>query len=587
MTRRVQERLILTTLLSAGAIVFFLGITWGVPSRRIDPYLFGSADKAWSGAEIVAAGGPWKPDPNRAADAAQGPAADRSKIVWLNQTREQQAKITERYRLYSCQPDEMVTFRALSGMHGGNFDPRMYQYGGLWIYPVGALLKVASIAGIVEVTPNFQTYLDRPEAFARFYIVARAYSAFWGLLGIIAVFHLAKRFSDRPIVPAAAAAACFLLMPVIINGAHEAKPHLAGAVLTLFAVLAATKYAETGIRKWWMITGILCGLAAGMVLSAAVALVVIPLMTLLRALSWNDRAKITAAAGGLALFVYCITNPYVPINLIRNPAVLKQNLSALSQAKAIIGKESDIGAIQNARRLIIEGASMVGGVTGIIGLLFMIVNHSWWRNVRWRNATLLLGVPAALILIRFTMLAGGKQGEFGRFFILPDVALVILAVVVASNIGWGKKIEAVILGLLVMIAGFQGLAYQAGFLQDARGDSSSRMIAAQRIAALWNSGARTLAVHADVAPYCLPPVDVTGWKILLLPEGGLVMHDKDWPDLLVSPVDEIGIEGDVEGTPYRRIFVTGNWPWIKTRISWADKPFEILIKRAMIAPAKP
>lgn len=586
MTRRVQERLILTVLLGAGAIVFFFGINWGLPSRRIDPYLFGGAHKAWGGAEIVAAGGAWKPDENRASDAAQGPATDRSKIAWLNQTPEQQAKLIERYRLYSWQPDEMVTFRALSGMHGGNFDPRMYQYGGLWIYPVGALLKFASLAGVVEVTPNFQTYLDRPEAFARFYIIARGYSACWGLLGIIAVFHLAKRFSDGLIVPATAAA-CFLLMPVIVNGAHEAKPHLAGAVLVLLAVLAATKYAETGVRKWWIIAGILCGLAAAMVLSAAVALVLIPLMTLLRAASWKARAKIAAAAGGLALLAYCITNPYVPINLLKDPAILKQNLSALSQAKAIVGKESDIGAIQNTRRLIIEGASMVGGVTGIIGLLFMIVNHAWWRNVRWRNVTLLLGVPAALILIRFTMLAAGKSGEFGRFFILPDVALVTLAVVIASRIGWGKRFEAVIMILLVMVAGFQGLAYLTGFLQDARGDSSSRMAAAQRIQSFWNTGARTLAVHAEPAPYCLPPVDVTRWKMLLLPEGGLVMHEKDWPDLIVSPVDEIGIEGDVEGTPYRRIFVTGNWPWIKTRISWADKPFEILVKRAMIAPAKP
>ena len=50
------------------------------------------------------------------------------------------ARILRRYKLYSFQPDEMNTFRALAEMHPDamQFDPRLYQYGGLWIYPVGA-----------------------------------------------------------------------------------------------------------------------------------------------------------------------------------------------------------------------------------------------------------------------------------------------------------------------------------------------------------------------------------------------------------------------------------------------------------------
>jgi len=118
-------------------------------------------------------GASWSPDPNRPADAASGPALDRQRMVELNQTDQQKAKIVRQYRLYSAQPDEMVTFMSLAGMRGGSFDPRMYQYGGLWIYPVGAMLKVASIAGLVTVKPDLNYYLDRPEEFGRFYRVAR------------------------------------------------------------------------------------------------------------------------------------------------------------------------------------------------------------------------------------------------------------------------------------------------------------------------------------------------------------------------------------------------------------------------------
>src|SRR5260221_14715495 len=113
----------------------------------------------------------------------------------------------------------MVTFKALAGMKASRFDPRMYQYGGLWIYPVGALLKVADRLGLVTVRPDFNYYLDRPEEFGRFYVVARVYSGLWGLVGVWGVFALVRRFSNRLIVPATAAA-CFIFLPIVINGAH-------------------------------------------------------------------------------------------------------------------------------------------------------------------------------------------------------------------------------------------------------------------------------------------------------------------------------------------------------------------------------
>ena len=53
-------------------------------------------------------------------------------------------------------------------------------------------------------------------------------------------------------------------MPVVVNAAHEAKPHLPGAVLMLLAVLSATNYVRTGRRRYWLGAGALCGAAFGM-----------------------------------------------------------------------------------------------------------------------------------------------------------------------------------------------------------------------------------------------------------------------------------------------------------------------------------
>ena len=190
---RTGKMLILIAIFLIGVAAFFTGIDWGLPSRDSDQFLF-SSHKPWTGAQIMALAGDWDQSAGRGADIAMHLLANRDRPIVLNDTDEKRAEIVRRYRLYSAQPDEMITFRSLSGMKPSQLklDPRMYQYGGLWIYPVGGMLKLASIFHRVQLRTDLAFYLDHPEAFARFYVVARAYSALWGLLGIAVVFALAR-----------------------------------------------------------------------------------------------------------------------------------------------------------------------------------------------------------------------------------------------------------------------------------------------------------------------------------------------------------------------------------------------------------
>jgi hypothetical protein len=92
---------------------------------------------------------------------------------------------------------------------------------------------------------------------------------------------------------------------------------------------------------------------------------------------------------------------------------------------------------------------------------------------------------------------------------------------------------------------------------------------------------------AEPAPYCLPPVDATSWRMLLLPADDQTPAGAEAPDVIVRAVDEMGRGGDVAGTPYRRIYYGGSRQWVKRRIRWADKPFELLIRRELIDDRKP
>ena len=171
---------------------FLVGINWGLPSRRADPFLFGPDRPPWTGKQILQLTGDSHADADRGADVDANPIVARDTPIVLNDT-DPKHEIVRRYRLYSYQPDEMITFNALRQMNPaqGRLDPRLYQYGGLWVYPVGGMLKLASLLRLVELRADVAYYLDQPEAFARFYVVAHLYSAaLWGSVGAWVVYRL-------------------------------------------------------------------------------------------------------------------------------------------------------------------------------------------------------------------------------------------------------------------------------------------------------------------------------------------------------------------------------------------------------------
>ena len=553
---------------------FLLGINWGLPSRRADAYLFGAGRQPWTGAQIMELLPGTGFDSDRGADVDDNPIDDRARPVALNKTDAQRAEIVRRYRLFSYQPDEVITMMSLSGMRPGEgkLDPRLYQYGGLWVYGVGAMLQAASILGFVELkggAAGLAYYLDHPEAFGRFYVVARLYSALWGVLGAWAVYALARRFATP--TGAAAAAACYALMPVVVNQAHEAKPHLAGLTLMLLAILAACRYAETGGRRWWVLAGASCGAAFGMVISSLIIFAILPLMTLFRRDSWARRARTAAGAAAVGALVYVLTNPYVPYNLLFNRALLQSNLGTSTAMYQVSGSAN--GFI-NGLRLVAEGTSPLlaaAGLAGAAGLLLRARRRpSDFPPVGVRHVMSLLALPAAIVMVQFVALGAGKPGEYGRFALLPDTVLCVMAVAGIYRLTERPAWRGVALAGLIAATGVFGVAYTARFIADAAGQTS-RLALAERLDEL---GPVPLAVTAEPAPYCLPPVNLFDRPIELLPRG------TSMPDgggaVVVRAVDDLPQSAPPEG--YRR-WESPEPPVLRlapSRISWAAKPFEVL-----------
>ena len=558
------------------AVFATAGINWGLPSRDVDPYLFGG-DEPWPGGKIhELAGAARKVSDTRGADVDADPLDKDRWPVPLADTEERAAAIYLRYRLYTHQPDEMITLMALSRMRpgDGDLDPGLYQYGGLFVYPVGALIKLCGLVGLIEVRSDLVYYLDNPDEFGKFYVVARAYVAAWGLVGIVLVYLIARRLQDRW-AGLAAALLCGLL-PVVVCMSHEAKPHLPGAVLMLLAVLLAGRYVEAGRRRDWWLLCIACGAALGMVLSSLPVLVLIPFVEWLRV--QRNRCGLKPAVGraaagvGLGVLVYLVTNPYVPINLLANRAVLQSNFSN-SLAMYEIDRP-DQGLVRMVE-LTVEGATWPVLIVGAVGVGLLVR--------RRQVAGLPLAVVGGLIFVQFVLIGAGKPAEYGRFGIFINIALAIAAACVLTQ-RWphlgtaGRVIPTLLVASWVGVFGYR---YLSNFVADA-GPDNSRLRAA---AALAGHDA-PLALLAEPAPYCCPPVDFARRQLWLFesadawgqrceadgqagrcPEAGLLIATADGP---TPPSGQLPV-------PYRWELLTNSSPApgeppVLTPISWANKP---------------
>jgi len=544
----MRDLLVVFSLMLLAAIVFVTGIDWGLPARSTDAYLFGSRTP-WTGQEILSLA-PARDDAVRGADVDINPLDRSAAQIHLNATDAQRAEIVRRYRLYSHQPDEMITLMSLARIRENHGDPRLYQYGGLWIYPVGVLLKISSMLGFIELRGDQAFYLDHPEAFGRFYVVARLYSAAWGVLGVWAVWWLARRWSGSKLL-AAGAAACYVLLPVVVNMAHEAKPHLPGAVLMLLAVMVATKFVETGRVRWALLAGAGCGAATGMVLSAApVFLVLVVMIFFCQAAPFARRWGIVLAAAAVGVVVYCLTNPFVPINLLTNQAALQSNLGNTS-AMYEAGRWGE--GMTTAGLLVSLGATPVIAIGGAVAGVWLLARRVFQRQqcddtcagrgeVGW-----LLAAPAIVLAIQFAALAAGKPPEYARFAIFIDVALVVALFVGIGSVVRNTRVRAILCTGVLVLPMLASSKYVLGFASDQSLSSSRRHAADVLAAKLPEDGSAVVHLSAEPAPYSCPPLNLFNVKIILNRSGDLPtpadarvsvrpnpLHPISWADVVID-----------------------------------------------------
>ncbi len=299
---------------------------------------------------------------------------------------------------------------------------------------------------------------------------------------------------------------------------------------------------------------------------------------------WTRFFTQTIAGVGVAFGVYLITNPYIVINALGNREVLQSNFgNSLAMYEIARIGEGFIRVLE----LTVEGATLPILVLGVIALLI--------ATLRKNGAMVPLVVPAAVFFLQFVLIGAGKPAEYGRFGIFTNTALLIGTACLLPR-RWTRLREVVnwIPAVVVVcwIAAFGG-SYLRSFCEDASGRGSREGIAAILPLARdkWpDSQWHRVAVHADPAPYSLPPLSFRQVEVRLFRSRGHLNEYRGSPLVLLKPVDQLEknvtdllLDPLVEWRHNTRPSISLVFERLlhrPTPISWANKPFDLRVTEA-------
>nr|CAI78886.1 hypothetical protein fc107 [uncultured bacterium] len=545
-------------------------LNWGLPSRTDDDLLFGG-DPAWPAeryhlADILEE----RARRQAGADTDLDPVEQPDQVTLLNPDDDARAGIYLRYRLYSRQPDEMITFMALQRMQPRqlDFDPRLYQYGGGYIYLIAAALASSAVLGIVDLTGDAGVYLEQPELFARFYVVARFVTLVFGALLLAAVWKLACRAAGR--TAGWFALLCVACTPVFITGVLEAKPHVPSACMVLWATLSALDYQAHRRRRDLLRMGVQAGYAFGLVLTGVVAAAIWPVLL---ATGWRSTRLSPAArkrlllhllgAAGLAAAVYLLTNPYLPYNLLFDRQSLASNFNNSTAMYADQMRQAAAGALR-VGELLLESCGWGVLLAGLVGLAVLL-------RARPRE-TALAAVSGVAALLMCVLLGAGKPAEFARFLILPVALLCVALACLLASLARRRRLAALAFGAVVLLF-MRTPAYVGAFVTDAGGARETRHLAARYLH--QHAGpSDAIGVLQRPAPYAVPPLDIIHRDVLWIPPvRPAALVEDELPPWLVFTADDQAVHAREWWTSHYRL--AARFPPAGTRltpIAWADKP---------------
>lgn len=477
--------------------------------------------------------------------------------------------LTNSYRsllLRTRHPDEQKPFVVLAQMRPWrlDFQPLYVQYGGAFIYPLGAFLYGLSLTGATRLVADMSHYLQAPQDMAGLFYGGRLFVLLFHLGTLVILFGLGRRLSGGR--AGLAAAALLMVAPFAAAHTHIVKPHAYAAFWALAALAAALAARLDGRRRDYLLSGFCAGMAAGASFSH------VPFGLAVPAAWWARRgaaapAERRRALGGVALAagVFLAANPYFLFSFKDYLWELTvyptggERVPLLAPLASLLGPAS------------LASLGLVPLVAAWAGLLSALRADPARRFLAWTS--LAVFVCEYVVLSRsWGWLSGVSAARFFYPFLL--LACLWAADFIASR---GPLLRVVLLAAALFDAGWRAMPY----LENMRLDGTSASTwdrAADWIEAEVPAGA-SVGLLGYPHPSHTPPFRYDRYRLVVLGGGLEQAKPSELPPILVTDSQHRPAAATLESAGYRLAaeFPAAGRGWARVRDEsfYANPPFYV------------
>jgi hypothetical protein len=500
MNRSLPETLGAAALIALFLFLQLLTVDYGVRINDV-PYV--------AGAEINA-------------DVAHGSSLERDAIVSAGSMGREAIDLwLLRFKLYSVESDEIINIMSLARIkpQQGQFDPKFYQYGGAYLYPLGIWFYALDRLNVIHVG-SLSELLHDPQRMDRVWICGRIFVLLAFIASALVLLATLRRLAPAGI--ALMLVALYLFCPASIMYSQVMKPHWYGLLWTnmvLFCLADSSLRRRLSLRHE-LVVGLGTGLAVGSALTYALfsVLVWIGLFVLVCRRIAQARALILVPATAVITFI--AMNPYYIINW---PGIMAERAATADWFHPSLDAETLLLFLDN---------SLFTGLGIALTILLLVIAGG--RTVQPRNAAeplLGLAVLVPLLLIGFLTASMATWHVNLRYasFVLP-LGLILFAVCQWSG-------RSVTLAVVVVATIAQTIPLKLAYIDENDSSHSTRLRAAAWIDSRIPAGDSICLNSQTPSPYEVPPFRLDryelnkpgcAWKVLVERETDSVKPDDSY-----------------------------------------------------------
>lgn len=215
--------------------------------------------------------------------------------------------------LRTANPDEQKNLSYLAAMKPRKleFAPYGIDYGGAYLYPLGAYLGGLSVVRVIRITGDLKAYLKDVGKIGNVFLAGRVFNVLCFVGCALLMLLLGSRAGGEP--GGLAAALLFIFSPVVVLVEHTMNPYGWATLWFLAGCLGLSSYLDSGARSRLRLGAAGIGLAIGSSIAfwpaaAAAAAPAFAAKDLRK--EWKDVLLRAAEAVAVIGVVFVVTNPY-------------------------------------------------------------------------------------------------------------------------------------------------------------------------------------------------------------------------------------------------------------------------------------